>query len=74
MLHLSGYELYMNAALAGASSAVTIVATVLLLPAATTIFGVGGGNDTPTLERVLNQFQVIRVGMKSINFANVDTR
>jgi len=31
------------AALAGVSSAVSIVATVLLLPAATTIFGVGGG-------------------------------
>ncbi|KAL9182962.1 hypothetical protein ACHAXT_004241 [Thalassiosira profunda] len=31
------------AALTGAGSAVTILATVLLLPAATTIFGVGGG-------------------------------
>ncbi|KAL7546814.1 hypothetical protein ACHAWF_010149 [Thalassiosira exigua] len=31
------------AALAGTSSAVTVIATILLLPAATTIFGVGGG-------------------------------
>ena len=53
------------AALAGASSAVTIVATVLLLPAATTIFGVGGGTLVATKmgKRTagLNEFDIIKV-------------
>lgn len=53
------------AAIAGASSAVTIVATVLLLPAATTIFGVGGG--TLVAKKMgkrtagLNEFDIVKV-------------
>ena len=53
------------AALTGASSAVTFVAAVLLLPAATTIFGVGGGTlvASKMSKRTagLNEFDIVKV-------------
>jgi len=53
------------ATLIGASSAVTFVAHVLLVPAATTIFGVGGGtivaNKMSRRTAGLNDFDIIKV-------------
>lgn len=53
------------AAIAGASSAVTLIATVLLIPAATTIFGVGGGTlvASKMSKRTagLTEFEIVKI-------------
>jgi len=53
------------AALAGASSAVSVVATLLLLPAATTIFGVGGGtlvaNKMSKRTAGVEEFEIVKM-------------
>ena len=62
------------AALTGASSAVTFVAAVLLLPAATTIFGVGGGTlvASKMSKRTagLNEFDIVKVTTDSDDSGN----
>lgn len=53
------------AALTGVSSAVTVVASILLLPAATTIFGVGGGtlvaNKMTKRTAGLTNFDIVKI-------------